>query len=72
MFTDADNHWGTGTAADRASAAVDAQYGTDVTWDYYKDVHGRSGIAGDGKGSYNRVHYGNGYNNAFWDDGCFY
>ncbi|WP_215455309.1 M4 family metallopeptidase [Streptomyces sp. ATCC 21386] len=71
LFTDADNHWGTGTAADRASAAVDAQYGTDTTWDYYKDVHGRNGIAGDGRGSYNRVHYGNGYNNAFWDDSCF-
>ncbi|MEU0737983.1 M4 family metallopeptidase [Streptomyces sp. NPDC006134] len=71
VFTDADNHWGTGTAADRASAAVDAQYGTDVTWDYFEDVHGRRGIAGDGKGSYNRVHYGSGYNNAFWDDGCF-
>ncbi|OKI90189.1 M4 family metallopeptidase [Streptomyces sp. CB02414] len=71
VFTDADNHWGTGTADDRASAAVDAQYGTDVTWDYYEDVHGRSGIAGDGKGSYNRVHYGTRYNNAFWDDGCF-
>ncbi|AQS69731.1 M4 family metallopeptidase [Streptomyces pactum] len=71
VFTDADNHWGTGTAADRASAAVDAQYGTDVTWDYYEDVHGRSGIAGDGKGSYNRVHYGAAYNNAFWDDSCF-
>jgi zinc metalloprotease ZmpA len=70
-FTDADNHWGTGTEADRASAAVDAQYGTDATWDYYKDVHGRSGIAGDGKGSYNRVHYGTRYNNAFWDDSCF-
>ncbi|MEV5017394.1 M4 family metallopeptidase [Streptomyces sp. NPDC053780] len=70
-LTDADNHWGTGSAADRASAAVDAQYGTDVTWDYYKDVHGRSGIAGDGKGSYNRVHYGTKYNNAFWDDSCF-
>ncbi len=71
VFTDADNHWGTGTAADRASAAVDAQYGTDQTWDYYKDVHGRNGIAGDGKGSYNRVHYGAAYNNAFWDDSCF-
>ncbi|MEU6102173.1 M4 family metallopeptidase [Streptomyces flaveolus] len=71
VFTDADNHWGTGTAADRASAAVDAQYGTDVTWDYYRNVHGRSGIAGDGKGSYNRVHYGTRYNNAFWDDTCF-
>ncbi|MXM62080.1 peptidase M4 family protein [Streptomyces sp. HUCO-GS316] len=71
VFTDADNRWGTGTASDRASAAVDAQYGTDTTWDYYKNVHGRSGIAGDGKGSYNRVHYGSNYNNAFWDDSCF-
>ncbi|MEU4109565.1 M4 family metallopeptidase [Streptomyces sp. NPDC027717] len=71
VFTDTDNHWGTGATADRASAAVDAQYGTDQTWDYYKNVHGRNGIAGDGKGSYNRVHYGNNYNNAFWDDSCF-
>ncbi|MFF6999194.1 M4 family metallopeptidase [Streptomyces sp. NPDC008313] len=71
VFTDSNNHWGTGTTSDRASAAVDAQYGTDATWDYYKDVHGRNGIAGDGKGSYNRVHYGNDYNNAFWDDDCF-
>ncbi|WP_210589408.1 M4 family metallopeptidase [Streptomyces sp. GESEQ-35] len=71
VFTDSDNHWGTGTATDRASAAVDAQYGTDVTWDYYKNVHGRSGIRGDGVGSFNRVHYGTRYNNAFWDDSCF-
>ncbi|WP_369195761.1 M4 family metallopeptidase [Streptomyces djakartensis] len=70
-FTDADNHWGTGDAADRATVAVDAQYGTDVTWDYYRQVHGREGIAGDGKGSFNRVHYGKDYNNAFWDDTCF-
>ncbi|MFF4901608.1 M4 family metallopeptidase [Streptomyces sp. NPDC001068] len=71
VFTDADNHWGTGATSDRASAAVDAQYGTNETWDYYKNVHNRNGIAGDGKGSYNRVHYGNNYNNAFWDDSCF-
>ncbi|MFJ4556121.1 M4 family metallopeptidase [Streptomyces massasporeus] len=71
LFTDADNHWGTGAAADRSTVAVDAQYGTDVTWDYYKEVHGRNGIAGDGKGSFNRVHYGKDYNNAFWDDNCF-
>nr|WP_145488325.1 MULTISPECIES: M4 family metallopeptidase [Streptomyces] len=71
VFTDTDNHWGTGATADRSSAAVDAQYGTDETWDYYKNVHGRNGIAGDGKGSYNRVHYGSNYNNAFWDDSCF-
>jgi Zn-dependent metalloprotease len=71
LFTDADNHWGSGTTADRASAAVDAQYGTNETWDYYKNVQGRNGIGGDGKGSYNRVHYGSNYNNAFWDDSCF-
>ncbi|WP_405537791.1 M4 family metallopeptidase [Streptomyces sp. NBC_00075] len=71
LFTDTDNHWGTGTTADRASAAVDAQYGTDETWDYYKDTFGRSGIKGDGVGSFNRVHYGSSYNNAFWDDTCF-
>ncbi|MEU6222805.1 M4 family metallopeptidase [Streptomyces sp. NPDC047042] len=71
LFTDADNHWGTGTTADRASAAVDAQYGTDETWDYYKDTFGRNGIKGNGVGSYNRVHYGSNYNNAFWDNTCF-
>ncbi|MGW1538697.1 M4 family metallopeptidase [Streptomyces sp. NPDC002309] len=71
VFTDADDQWGDGTTADRVSAAVDAQYGTDTTWDYFHDVHGREGIAGDGKGSFNRVHYGTRYNNAFWDDTCF-
>ncbi|GHH39151.1 Zn-dependent metalloprotease [Streptomyces umbrinus] len=71
VLTDADNHWGTGATSSRASAAVDAQYGTDTTWDYYKNVHRRTGIAGDGKGSFNRVHYGSAYNNAFWDDSCF-
>ncbi|MEV4670826.1 M4 family metallopeptidase [Actinomadura sp. NPDC049382] len=71
VFTDPDDHWGDGTTGDRATAAVDAQYGTDMTWDFYKNVLGRSGIAGDGKGSFNRVHYGTGYANAFWDDSCF-
>ncbi|KUO08096.1 M4 family metallopeptidase [Streptomyces sp. DSM 15324] len=71
LFTDDDNHWGSGTTADRSTAAVDAQYGSDVTWDYYKNVHGRNGIGNDGKGSYNRVHYGTGYSNAFWNDDCF-
>ncbi|MFE1441496.1 M4 family metallopeptidase [Streptomyces sp. NPDC058739] len=71
VLTDTDNRWGDGTTADRASAAVDAQYGTATTWDYFDEAHGRKGIAGDGRGSYNRVHYGNRYANAFWDDTCF-
>ena len=46
---------------------MDAQYGTNVTWDYYNQVHGRNGIFGNGTGSYNRTHYGTNYVNAFWD-----
>ena len=38
-----------------------------MTWDYYRAVHGRNGIFGTGAGSLNRVHYGKGYVNAFWD-----
>jgi zinc metalloprotease ZmpA len=71
IFTDANNAWGTGTTASTQSAAVDAQYGTAVTWDYYKNVHGRTGIANNGQGAYNRVHYSSRYNNAFWSDSCF-
>jgi Zn-dependent metalloprotease len=71
LFTDADNAWGTGTLSSNQSVAVDAQYGVAKTWDFYKESFGRQGIAGDGKGSYNRVHYGNKYNNASWSDSCF-
>ncbi|MEU8785145.1 M4 family metallopeptidase [Streptomyces sp. NPDC048637] len=70
-FTDEDDKWGTGKPDDPQTAAVDAHYGAGVTWDYYKKVHGRSGIKGDGKGASSRVHYGKSYVNAFWDDSCF-
>jgi len=46
---------------------VDAHYGAQLTWDYYKNVHGRNGIFGDGQGARSRTHYGNSYVNAFWD-----
>lgn len=71
VVTDADNVWGNNATSDAASAAADAQYGTAVTWDYYKNVHGRTGIANNGTGAYNRVHYSNRYNNAYWSDSCF-
>ncbi|MFG2893160.1 M4 family metallopeptidase [Streptomyces sp. NPDC048248] len=70
-FTDEDDAWGTGKPDDPQTAAVDAHYGAAVTWDYYKTVHGRAGIKGDGKGAFSRVHYGDSYVNAFWDDSCF-
>ena len=66
-FTSTTTTFGNGTNANRATAGADAQYGSNVTWDYFKSVHGRNGIWNDGRGSYNRVHYGSGYVNAFWD-----
>jgi zinc metalloprotease ZmpA len=71
VFTDADNNWGDNTTADRATVGSDAHYGVTTTWDYYKNVHGRNGIANDGVGAQSRVHYGRNYANAFWSDSCF-
>ncbi|HEX6345556.1 M4 family metallopeptidase [Umezawaea sp.] len=71
LFTDADNKWGNGAISDKATAGVDAAYGAAVTWDYYKNVHNRSGIKNNGVGATSRVHYGNAYNNANWSDSCF-
>jgi Zn-dependent metalloprotease len=71
LLTDADNSWGNNSTADRATVAADAHYGVATTWDYYKNVHGRNGIANDGKGALSRVHYGRSYSNAFWSDSCF-
>ncbi|KAF5994755.1 MULTISPECIES: M4 family metallopeptidase [Streptomyces] len=74
LFTDADDTWGTGTASSSTTdqtAAADAAYGAQETWDFYKNTFGRSGIKNNGVGAYSRVHYGNAYVNAFWDDSCF-
>ncbi|MDX2606146.1 M4 family metallopeptidase [Streptomyces caniscabiei] len=74
LFTDADDVWGTGTASSSSTdqnAAVDAHYGAQVTWDFYKNVLGRNGIKNNGVAAYSRVHYGNAYVNAFWSDSCF-
>jgi len=66
-FLDADNVWGNGNNSDRASAGVDAHYSAAKTFDYFRWVHGRSGVRGNGVGVPSRVHYGIDYQNAFWD-----
>ncbi|MEW6735758.1 MAG: M4 family metallopeptidase [Acidobacteriota bacterium] len=61
-------------------AAVDAHYGAAMVYDYFKNVHGRTGIDGNGgPAGYSaaanssvglissRVHYSSNYNNAFWN-----
>ncbi|MBP1772755.1 MAG: hypothetical protein H6P99_1918 [Holophagaceae bacterium] len=80
LYTDADNTWGDSanyvegsstTAANGQTAAVDAHFGVQTTWDMYKNVFGRNGIDGAGSATYSRVHYSNSYDNAFWSDTCF-
>ncbi|MET9853712.1 M4 family metallopeptidase [Streptomyces sp. NPDC006450] len=71
LFSGTDDVWGNGLPANLETAAADAHYGAQVTWDYYKNVHGRNGLRNDGVSPYSRVHYGNNYVNAFWDDSCF-
>ncbi|MFI8826616.1 M4 family metallopeptidase, partial [Streptomyces sp. NPDC053431] len=71
LFSNTTDTWGNGLPSNKETAGADAHYGAALTWDYYKNVHGRTGIRGDGVGAYSRVHYGNAYVNAFWSDSCF-
>ncbi|MEV6421381.1 M4 family metallopeptidase [Streptomyces sp. NPDC051662] len=71
LFSNSTDTWGNGAASNLETAGADAAYGAGETWDYFKNVHGRTGIRGDGVGAYSRVHYGNNYVNAFWQDSCF-
>ncbi|OKK20532.1 peptidase M4 [Streptomyces sp. CB00455] len=71
LFSGPDDIWGNGAASNAETAGADAHYGAQLTWDYYKNVHGRNGLRNDGVAPYSRVHYGNAYVNAFWDDSCF-
>ncbi|MFI9745118.1 M4 family metallopeptidase [Streptomyces sp. NPDC052494] len=71
LFSNTTDVWGNGTPQNKETAGADAHYGAALTWDYYKNVQGRNGIRGDGVGAYSRVHYGNAYVNAFWQDSCF-
>ncbi|MET8639226.1 M4 family metallopeptidase [Streptomyces sp. NPDC004096] len=71
LFSQSSDTWGNGTTSNAATAGADAHYGAAATWDFYKSTFGRSGIRNDGKAAYSRVHYGNSYVNAFWDDSCF-
>ncbi|WP_051906609.1 Ig-like domain-containing protein [Methylomarinum vadi] len=80
LYTDADNTWGDGnnyqedpeptTSANGQTAAVDAAYGIQLTWDMYKNVFGRQGLDGQGTATYARVHYDYAYDNAFYSKYC--
>ncbi|MFJ3234005.1 M4 family metallopeptidase [Streptomyces sp. NPDC086787] len=71
LFSQSEDTWGDGKAGTAGTAAADAAYGAQETWDFYKKTFNRNGIKNDGVGAYSRVHYGKAYVNAFWDDSCF-
>lgn len=63
-FTNASVTW-TMTSADQG--ALDAHWGAERTYDYYWTTFARNSIDDNGKKLLSYVHYGNGFNNAFWD-----
>jgi Zn-dependent metalloprotease len=74
------NQWGDGrnydptfgaASANGQTAAVDAHYGLQMAWDFYRNVLGRDGVDGQGRAVTNRVHFGENFENAFWKDSCF-
>jgi bacillolysin len=50
-----------------AGAAVDAHFNAGVVYDYYKKVHNRNGIDDAGGAMLSSAHFGQAYDNAFWD-----
>lgn len=48
--------------------ALDAHLGAESVLDYWRTVHGRNSIDGNGMAVNSGVHFGSGVANAFWDD----
>lgn len=83
LYTNSTNTWGDGsrpvalgptTTPAGQTIAVDAAYGLQATWDYFKQVHKRDGIDGEGTPTYVRVNFGgylNDTDNAFWSKATY-
>jgi Zn-dependent metalloprotease len=68
-FTDNDNNW---TAIEHNNAgedqvALDAHWGAETVLDYWRTVHGRNSLDGNGLRIRSYVHFGNNVDNAYWD-----
>jgi Zn-dependent metalloprotease len=58
---------GTDTGPSRDKAANEAFDNAGTTWDFYKKIFGRESVDNHGKTLVSSVHYGEKYDNAFWD-----
>ncbi len=65
-FTDSDNNWNNINAA-KDEAAGDAHWATEMTYDYYKNVHNRNSIDNAGFKLLNYVHWDVNWFNASWN-----
>ncbi|HEX8328174.1 MAG TPA: M4 family metallopeptidase [Hymenobacter sp.] len=72
-FIDADNSWTEYNNANFDNAALDAHYGAQSTYDYFKNVHARNSYNNAGAKIKSYVHFddtpgdGQGYENAYWN-----
>ncbi len=53
--------------SDYDRAAVDAHYNSEKVYEYFLNEHGRNSLDGEGMAIISYVHYGQNYNNAFWN-----
>jgi Zn-dependent metalloprotease len=66
VFEDTNNVWGEATDSPRVRAAIDAQFGSQMTWDFLEEVLGRSSWDDQGTGFFNMVHHSS-MVNAYWN-----
>jgi len=68
-FVDNNNSWTSGewNNAQKDNAALDAHWGAEMTYDYFKQQHNRNSYNGNGAAINSYVHYDSNYDNAFWD-----
>ncbi|MDQ4122941.1 MAG: M4 family metallopeptidase [Acidobacteriota bacterium] len=74
VYSSTDSVFGTtGSLSDRQSIGVDAHFFAERTLSYFSTTFGRNGIDNNNNKNLkfgfmvSRTHYGNNYNNAFWD-----
>ncbi len=65
-FVDTDNNWNN-VNAQQDEAATDAHWGTEMTYDYYLQKHGRNSYNNQGGKLISYLHFSTNYVNAFWN-----
>ena len=65
-FTDDDNFWNNFNA-NQDEVATDAHFGATATYDFFFNNFNFDSYDGQGSELVSNVHYGNDFNNAFWD-----